>query len=55
MGGVILTGRPRRNPISHDERGRETVEVIARQQGNTGAALIPKNWIGHRILCIRLD
>lgn len=48
-------GRPRKDPIYHDEHGREMVEVIARKQGNTGAALIPKDWIGHRILCIRLD
>jgi len=52
---MLQMGRPRKNPVTRDDQGRETVEVIARQQGNTGAALIPKDWIGHRCLVIRLD
>ena len=47
--------RPRKNPIQTDEQGREYFTEVVTAQGNTGRLYPPKDWIGHRVICIRLD
>ena len=35
--------------------GFESIEKIAKGQGNSSRVYLPAKWVGHRILCVRLD
>lgn len=55
MGGVVLTGRPRKNPVQVDEQGREYFESVVTAQGTTGRLYPPKDWIGKPVRVTRLE
>jgi len=52
---LVQMGRPRKNPIQIDDQGREYFEETVTAQGNTGRIYPPKDWIGKKIRCTRLD
>lgn len=35
--------------------GYESIEKTAKRNGNSSAVTLPASWLGHRVLCIRLD
>ncbi len=43
------------NPHEIKVDGFESIEKIAKGQGNSSRVYLPAKWVGHRILCIRLD
>lgn len=44
-------------PTTHSitAQGYESVEKTAKRSGNSSAVTLPASWLGHRVLCIRLD
>lgn len=42
-------GRPRKNPVQTDERGREYFDATVTAQGTTGRIYPPKDWIGKQV------
>jgi len=43
------------NPHEIRVEGFESIEKVAKGQGNSSRVYLPAKWVGHRILCIRLD
>lgn len=35
--------------------GYESLEKVAKRNGNSSAVTLPASWLGHKVLCIRLD
>jgi hypothetical protein len=51
-------GRPRRTPIitvPWEGQERPAIEVFVKQWGTSGGAYLPKDWIGSKVLAIRLE
>lgn len=51
-------GRPRKDPVTiieYNGERKESIEVIVMAQSTTGRIYTPKDWIGHKVLCILVD
>ena len=52
-------GRPRKNQVKIIEingEHKEAVEAIVKTQGKTsGGVYLPADWIGCRVICIKID
>lgn len=43
------------NPHEIRVVGFESIEKVAKGQGNSSRVYLPASWVGHRVLCVRID